>query len=184
MLMHFAERCWLQDLGRRDDLWSLFYVLIEFAKGSLPWRKIKDKDQIGEMKIQYNNEELVAGLPPEFLAFMQHLQSLQYSDKPDYTLLRSLLQKMYDRTGVERAAPYDWEVPKKSTDLNSTSNSSHKSSRKQRPLSSQHSNSKVKYSKVPEHNKLSSKDDVSAFNSMQVLRGTLTNASIYAARES
>ena len=33
--------------GRHDDLWSLFYMLVEFANGQLPWRKIKDKEQVG-----------------------------------------------------------------------------------------------------------------------------------------
>ena len=32
-----------QEMGRHDDLWSLFYMLVEFAVGQLPWRKIKDK---------------------------------------------------------------------------------------------------------------------------------------------
>ena len=32
--------------GRHDDLWSLFYMLVEFANGQLPWRKIKDKEQV------------------------------------------------------------------------------------------------------------------------------------------
>lgn len=30
-------------MGRHDDLWSLFYMLVEFMVGQLPWRKIKDK---------------------------------------------------------------------------------------------------------------------------------------------
>ena len=34
--------------GRHDDLWSLFYMLVEFANGQLPWRKIKDKEQVSE----------------------------------------------------------------------------------------------------------------------------------------
>lgn len=33
----------LQEMGRHDDLWSLFYMLVEFVVGQLPWRKIKDK---------------------------------------------------------------------------------------------------------------------------------------------
>nr|CRZ22043.1 Bm5412 [Brugia malayi] len=32
-----------REMGRQDDLWSLFYMLVEFLQGSLPWRKIKVK---------------------------------------------------------------------------------------------------------------------------------------------
>lgn len=28
-----------RDLSRRDDLWSLLYVLVEFLVGDLPWRR-------------------------------------------------------------------------------------------------------------------------------------------------
>jgi len=38
-----------REMGRHDDLWSLFYMLVEFAVGQLPWRKIKDKEQAGTM---------------------------------------------------------------------------------------------------------------------------------------
>ena len=41
--------------GRHDDLWSLFYMLVEFANGQLPWRKIKDKEQVGLMKEKYDH---------------------------------------------------------------------------------------------------------------------------------
>jgi len=101
-----------KDLGRRDDLWCLFYVLIEFARGTLPWRKMKDKDQIGEMKIQSNTAELVKGLPAEYQGFMEHLQTLQYHEKPDYKFLFSLLQDMLDRveTAEEQQSPLDVQL--------------------------------------------------------------------------
>lgn len=37
-----------KDLGRRDDLWSLFYMMIELIEGELPWRRINDKVRIKE----------------------------------------------------------------------------------------------------------------------------------------
>jgi len=99
-----------KELSRRDDLWSLFYVLVEFASGSLPWRKIKDKDQIGELKEKYTNLDLVKDLPNGFALFMEHLQSLGYPTSPDYSYLRSLLQGILDAEGVVPETPYDWEL--------------------------------------------------------------------------
>ena len=32
-----------KELGRRDDLWSILYILVEFAQGTLPWRQLKEK---------------------------------------------------------------------------------------------------------------------------------------------
>lgn len=29
------------DQGRRDDIWSLFYVLVEFLDGELPWTDVR-----------------------------------------------------------------------------------------------------------------------------------------------
>lgn len=66
-----------KDLGQRDDLWSLLYVMIEFVKGQLPWRRIRDKDAVGELKKKYLGPNLVADMPIEFLHFMQHLQTLK-----------------------------------------------------------------------------------------------------------
>lgn len=109
-------------MGRFDDLWSLFYVLVEFAKGYLPWRKLKDKDQIGEMKLQYyDNYDLVADLPQEFQLFMKHLKCLQYADRPDYEMILSLLEQLYKKIGANEDTPYDWEVYQKSTSNNQVS---------------------------------------------------------------
>jgi len=99
-----------KDLSRRDDLWSVLYILIEFARGQLPWRRLKDKDKIGEMKVKFNTPELVKDLPHEFLNFMDHLQSLEYADKPDYNFLASLLQDLYTKAGGTDDMPYDWET--------------------------------------------------------------------------
>jgi tau tubulin kinase len=53
-------------MGRHDDLWSLFYMLVEFLTGQLPWRKIKDKEQVGIMKEKYDHSQFLKCLPSEF----------------------------------------------------------------------------------------------------------------------
>lgn len=105
-----------KDLGRRDDLWSLFYVLLEFSNGQLPWRRIKDKDHVGDMKKRLNNPELVADSPEEFLKFMEHLQSLRYGDRPDYKYLHTLLASLFHRLNGDESTPFDWEtIPMRKT---------------------------------------------------------------------
>eukprot|EP01117_Protostelium_nocturnum_P005823 TRINITY_DN2101_c0_g1_i3.p1 TRINITY_DN2101_c0_g1~~TRINITY_DN2101_c0_g1_i3.p1 ORF type:complete len:523 (-),score=151.80 TRINITY_DN2101_c0_g1_i3:246-1814(-) len=105
-----------QDLGRRDDLWSLFYMLVEFAKGQLPWRKLKEKEQIGEMKNNIDDDELLGGLPKEFYNFGAHLRSLDFMSTPDYDFLHGLLMKMMDRTDqTSDRAFYDWELKSNSS---------------------------------------------------------------------
>lgn len=44
-----------KEMGRHDDLWSLFYMLAEFVNGQLPWRKIKDKEQVICLVLFTNN---------------------------------------------------------------------------------------------------------------------------------
>lgn len=99
-----------RDLGRRDDLWSVLYMLIEFAKGYLPWRKLKEKDEIRDIKIKMNTPELVDDLPKEFQQFMDHLQALDFADRPDYDYLIQLLQHKLSLIGANDKTPYDWET--------------------------------------------------------------------------
>ena len=67
------------------------------------------------MKMRCNTPELVADLPPEFLAFMEHLQGLKYEDRPNYSYLTSLFENVYRRLGGDENTPFDWErVPERS----------------------------------------------------------------------
>ena len=62
-------------------------MMVEFANGQLPWRKIKDKEQVGIMKEKYDHRLLLKHLPSDFRQFLEHLQTLEYADKPDYAML-------------------------------------------------------------------------------------------------
>ncbi|XP_050685668.1 tau-tubulin kinase homolog Asator isoform X2 [Leptidea sinapis] len=98
-----------KEMGRHDDLWSLFYMLVEFVNGQLPWRKIKDKEQVGLMKEKYDHRLLLKHLPSELRQFLEHVQSLEYADTPDYTMLCGLLERCCKRRGIRETDPYDWE---------------------------------------------------------------------------
>ena len=41
-------------------------MLIEFITGQLPWRRIKDKEQVGQMKDKYDHTIFLKSLPSEF----------------------------------------------------------------------------------------------------------------------
>lgn len=83
-----------KEMGRQDDLWSLFYMLTEFLQGQLPWRKIKDKDEVGKMKEEADLVVLLDDCPHEMHLFVAHLKVLGYADTPDYVYLESLLNKI------------------------------------------------------------------------------------------
>jgi serine/threonine protein kinase len=102
-----SHRC--EELSRRDDIWSIFYILVEFATGKLPWSKEKEKSVIAIQKERYMNFGLIENLPSHFRLFLEHIQSLNYIDHPDYSYLRTILFNMFEHSGEPFDIPYDWE---------------------------------------------------------------------------
>ncbi|XP_077408077.1 tau-tubulin kinase 2b [Vanacampus margaritifer] len=98
-----------KEIGRHDDLWSLFYMLVEFTSGQLPWRKFKDKEQVGNLKEAYDHRLMLNNLPSEFSTFLDHILSLDYYTKPDYQLLMSLFDSAMKSHNVLHNDAYDWE---------------------------------------------------------------------------
>nr|XP_046269521.1 tau-tubulin kinase 2 isoform X1 [Scatophagus argus] len=98
-----------KEMGRHDDLWSLFYMLVEFLVGQLPWRKIKDKEHVGKLKETYDHRLMLKHLPAEFGVFLEHISDLDYFTKPDYQLLMSVFDNSMKTYNVVENDPYDWE---------------------------------------------------------------------------
>ncbi|XP_034015888.1 tau-tubulin kinase 2 isoform X2 [Thalassophryne amazonica] len=98
-----------KEMGRHDDLWSLFYMLVEFLVGQLPWRKIKDKEHVGKLKETYDHRLMLKHLPTEFSIFLDHISNLDYFTKPDYQLLMSVFDNSMKTYNVMENDPYDWE---------------------------------------------------------------------------
>jgi hypothetical protein len=102
-----------REQGRRDDLWSLLYVIIELRTGTLPWahlRGVENLDRIRDIKLQYNNEKLVRGLPLEFLKFVTYVKTLRYESTPDYDFLDGLMLSLLQKNNGSDSTPFDWET--------------------------------------------------------------------------
>ncbi|CAI5735541.1 unnamed protein product [Hyaloperonospora brassicae] len=97
-----------QELGPKDDLWSWFYLVMDFLRGELPWAtdaQQKNRQTVLSLKEHYtelNPRLLVEGLPgaTQLLEMMVYLQSLKYEDLPDYARIRKQLQAVKDSSLV------------------------------------------------------------------------------------
>lgn len=100
--------------SRRDDLESLGYILLMFAKGNLPWINIKceskseKQKRIAEIKLMTSNDDLCEGLPREFLYFMNHVKNLNYTDKPNYNYLKELFSVLNKKLFFDKNFSLDW----------------------------------------------------------------------------
>ena len=84
---------------RRDDLESLGYVLIYLLAGILPWQGIQAKNyrvkwnKIGSIKNNIKTSELCKNLPNPFLIYFNYISSLEFTETPNYSYLRSIFRK-------------------------------------------------------------------------------------------
>ena len=99
------------ELGRRDDLESLAYVLFYFLWGFLPWQGLKLKGQgIIKSKGEITMHSLFHGLPPELRAFFEHCHSLSFEDKPDYDYFCNLFDSLLVKEGFSGDMEFDWDL--------------------------------------------------------------------------
>lgn len=83
------------DLGRRDDIWSLFYIILELSNPPLPWKSLQDKNAVKQVKMRGVNQ-LMPGANELFGDFASNIRNLAFLDKPDYEGLDNILTRMID----------------------------------------------------------------------------------------
>ncbi|OHS98535.1 Casein kinase I isoform delta [Tritrichomonas foetus] len=95
--------------SRRDDLFSWLYTVIEFIDTKLPWPGKRDREQTIKIKKSITPKKLCASLPSEFVEIYKHIKSLDFADKPNYELIKSLIQKAMKKA-KNPSNKYDWEL--------------------------------------------------------------------------
>ncbi|KAL4462616.1 hypothetical protein ABPG74_000446 [Tetrahymena malaccensis] len=100
--------------SRKDDLESLGYILIYFAKGKLPWQGINStrKEYVQNMKQTIKLEELTKGLPSIFLEYMKYVKSLGFKDRPDYKNLIAQFKNTMKVLNYQQDGMFDWKIQK------------------------------------------------------------------------
>ena len=101
--------------SRRDDLEAVGYVLMYLLRGHLPWQglKVKSKEdrykKILERKRQTKSEELCKGYPIEFEEFIDYTRRLEYTEEPNYEMLRAkFMRVIVDELRDRFDYIYDW----------------------------------------------------------------------------
>lgn len=98
----------------RDDLESFGYLLLYFLRGSLPWQGLKaasedEKERlVREKKASLTAEALCAGLPGEFVTYMNYVWGLKFNERPNYRYLRVLFDGLFQRRGLKHDNVFDW----------------------------------------------------------------------------
>ena len=97
----------------KDDLESLWYLIIYFIKGSLPWINSHFTNdttkEIITTKQYWTNSELWYGLPIEVLFFLRYVRLLEENENPNYKRWRKLFTSKMNTSGFEYDWIYDWD---------------------------------------------------------------------------
>uniref|UniRef100_A0A914N7F1 non-specific serine/threonine protein kinase n=1 Tax=Meloidogyne incognita TaxID=6306 RepID=A0A914N7F1_MELIC len=97
-----------KETGPVDDLWSLYYSIIEMGDGVLPWRmKLKQKD-VEDMKRKSTFTDLCKRFPTHFYEFDKSLKWLKWDDMPKYQVLKDVLRECYP-SEQSTETPFEWE---------------------------------------------------------------------------
>ena len=83
------------DLSRRDDLWSLYFVILDFLEEKLVWREVKEytMDEVKDIKQRClkHPERLLWDKTKniqEVKDIFYYISKLKYKDQPNYQYIK------------------------------------------------------------------------------------------------
>ena len=100
--------------SRRDDLESLFYVMLYLYLGKLPWQglnisnKQEQKKAICKIKEKIKMLEIWNNIPNEYRIFYTNIKGLKFDEKPNYKILKSLINLNFKDQNIKNDNKYDW----------------------------------------------------------------------------
>jgi len=98
-----------QDLGRKDDLISWMYSLIEMISGKLPWHEAKELEQAQRIKEGTADILLFEGMPSSLIRIFKYINTLGFYCEPNYDLIEEALLSTVLDSGSKLNSEFDWE---------------------------------------------------------------------------
>jgi serine/threonine protein kinase len=98
-----------KELGRRDDLCSWFYSVVELWLGNLPWPAVRDRSKIFVAKRSTDIVRLIQDMPPAMTNVWKLVRRLQRAEEPNYDLMKAFLVQAMAQAGASWDDPYEWE---------------------------------------------------------------------------
>ena len=123
--------------SRRDDLESLFYVILYFFRGSVPWQNLKIKsrnerfNKINEIKKKIDYKILCNNLPEELYKFGIYVKSLKFEQEPNYKYMQKLFYLILEKMNEIDDDKFSW-INQYINKINNNSHS-HKNIFKEKP---------------------------------------------------
>nr|CAD2199212.1 unnamed protein product [Meloidogyne enterolobii] len=101
-----------QDLARRDDVESWFYMIVEMTKGSLPWSAERDRAAVYNAKLAAlsNLDDFLNGCPQGYRELIGPIIKLKFEDAPAYKEMARVLERIITEQGIDKKAKMDWEI--------------------------------------------------------------------------
>ena len=100
--------------SRRDDLESLFYVILYFLRGNVPWQNLKIKsrserfNKINEIKRNINYKLLCKNLPDELYNFGLYVKHLKFVQEPNYKYIKKLFYSILTKMNETDDDIFSW----------------------------------------------------------------------------
>uniref|UniRef100_A0A1I8A991 Protein kinase domain-containing protein n=1 Tax=Steinernema glaseri TaxID=37863 RepID=A0A1I8A991_9BILA len=98
-----------KEQGRCDDLWSWIFMLVEFIEGKLPWKDFGGEVEELNKKKRAALDTLLDRCPRQLYRIFDHINDLEYSDRPNYDLMFNTLREICEAKRIHPDDPYDWE---------------------------------------------------------------------------
>uniref|UniRef100_A0A8R1HXM6 Protein kinase domain-containing protein n=1 Tax=Caenorhabditis japonica TaxID=281687 RepID=A0A8R1HXM6_CAEJA len=105
------------DIGRKDDIESWLYMVVEWTSGQLIWHKYRSQDR--DKVLQYKKDlrekpevqdNFLAHCPKkEYLRIFKYLETLGFYSSPDYKFIFYCIQHAASANNIKDKDPLDWD---------------------------------------------------------------------------